>query len=158
MRISVVSVIANTNSLVSPSKVMSATPLPSAPSDPSGPCAPCGPSGPCGPCGPCGPTRFISRLHDPPSRLNRSPLDVFRNTSPSSPMSGVGSLVPLKNSMPSPPAPPPAIGNGLSGDTYTGFPFASKNFNMPLRLTRHLHLCPLPSMRRAFCRCASVAS
>src|SRR5690606_13088295 len=49
--------------------------------------------------GPSGPTRFMSRVQAPLSFRNRSPVLVFRYTSPGCPSLDVGSVAPLKNRM-----------------------------------------------------------
>src|SRR5690606_19774405 len=126
---------------------MSAMPRPSAPGGPCSPCGPCGPSGPSGPCGPSGPsgpTRFMSRVQVPLSFRNRSPVLVFRYTSPGCPSLYVGSVAPLKNRMPPPPPPPPAIGIGLLGETLTTCPSAPRNLSRPSLLIPSHRLCASP--------------
>src|SRR5690606_10115305 len=117
---------------------MSAMPRPSAP---GGPCSPCGP---CGPSGPSGPTRFMSRVQVPLSSRNRSPVLVFRYTSPGCPSLDVGSVAPLKNRMPPPPPPPPAIGIGLLGETWTTCPSAPRNLSRPSLLIPSHRPCASP--------------
>ena len=108
--------------------------MPSRPFCPFCPAAPVSPAAPSFPLSPFGPFRLPSRSHCPFFLIKMSPVVVLTYLSPSFPASDVGSLVPLRMSLPSRPfcpfcpAAPAAPSSPLS-------PFG------PLRLPSRSH-CP----------------
>ena len=82
--------------------------LPSRPFCPFSPAAPVAPAAPASPLSPFGPFRLPSRSHCPFFLTKMSPVVVLTYLSPSFPVSDVGSVVPLRMSLPSCPFCPAA--------------------------------------------------